>query len=649
MKQFVLGAVLALSLGLPSLGQTLAHSAPASTLVYVRQTDPIAGFQKFLGSSLFWASPIDLQKDVLSQMDEALGQVDGMLGIEVGSIGGYLRSVKVFEGVLYSLQLTDAFPEIEFAVSIETPQAEAIYKLLSGKLIEEQIAEQSGPEDLNVSIGDAFGIAIARRGDRVIIANDQRRLNETVKGFGSSSADSLAKSKEFQNAIGGDSVPDIVAFSRIAPFLDMAMQEGPRFLRREQGPLAVARALGIFKLAGAGYVETDKYSRFGITANEDVLLMDVFATQGGSPEILADMPIDSVFSAVYGAEMATCWKKASSVILDPKKFPFAEAVERGIAEFQQQAGVKVEELAAIATRGIGFAYVPRADGQLDDDPENFIFVLPFSDRAKAMELGSKLMGLAAARMQRELETKEDGEVTYYSSSTESKREQPSLAFTKDRAIFSAATNIRRLLEIQRGKVPGLGSAGVLKGLKPGAAGYGYVGLKSIFAQEREFGPAHAQMKDSAGIAFTYEITPQSFTLTTNAPLSEIAAGFATATSMYEAQEAQRSAALRDLEKIGKAWREYRGAQQKNPNSLSDLGFVGDKALVFPPNPAVGVTTKPYVLTNPPSPTDELRESEIVIAYAPDGSLGRLAVMMDGSTRTTSEVRFQAWLRNQAGK
>ena len=626
--------------------QTLAHSVPADTLVYFRQTDPLTRISKLLGNSLVFSSPVDVQKDFLDGIDKAMGMADGFLGMEVGSLSTYLRSITNVEGALSRLELTDGFPEVDFVLVFQTPMADKIYALLSGKLIEEQLGTDLGNGETEIDIMGQFGMSLGQKDDKLVLASDQRRLRDTMKTFGSTAANCLAQSAQFQAAVPGSI--DNCLYLRVDTFAAMGREAAQREGGRGAGMvLPVLDALGIFKIGALGYKEDEATSRLAVLANGAIPLFDILAADGGDAEMLHSFPADTAFAAVWCGNMVNHWKKGSAFLLDKSKFPGAQFVEEGIRTFQKEIGLKAEEIAAVADGGMAFGFMPDGDGRLDDDPQHFAVLFRTSDTAKMKEVAAKLGEAVVRRRKGEVLVKEEGGVTWYEYvNSGSSRPIPGLAVGPDLGIVAVPEVARRILAIRAGQGPSLRSVDATKGLKPGAAGYWFVGIKTIMAQSRELSSGYGLLRDGAGIAGAIEMTPERMVMTTNQPIGQVMNSFAVAGMRYETQDAARRAALKDLEEIAKAYRLYRGQNNgKDPATLAALGFEGEKALQFPPKRPASQPGKPYVLCQVGT-VGETEEWRTIVAYAPDNSLGRLVACLDGSTRTLSEVEFRRRLTTQ---
>ncbi len=569
-----------------AFAQTLAHSVPADTLVYFRQTDPLSRISKLLGNSLVFSSPVDVQKDFLDGIDKAMGMADGFLGMEVGSLSTYLRSVTNLEGALSRLELTDGYPEVDFVLVFQTPMADKIYALLSGKLIEEQLGTDLGNGETDIDIMGQFGMSLGQKDDKLVLASDQRRLRDTMKTFGSTAANCLAQSAQFKAAVPGDI--DNCLYLRVDTFAAMGREQA-----RQQGGgrasmvLSVLDALGIFRIGALGYKEDETTSRLAVLANGAIPLFDILAADGGDPELLHSFPADAAFASVWCGKLLDHWKKGSSFLLDKNKFPAAQFVEEGIRTFQKEVGLKAEEIAAAADGGMAFAVIPNADGRLDDNPENFVLLFRTSDTAKMKEVAGKLGDAFVRRQKGEITVKEEGGVTWYEYSREGmNRPLPSLAVSADFGIVAVPEVARRIFAIRAGQSPSLRSVDATKGLQPGAAGYWFVGIKTIMAQGREFSSSYGLLRDGAGIAGAIEMTPEHMIITTNQPLGQVMNSFAVAGMRYETQGTARRAALKDLEEDREGLSPVpRAAEWQGPGDPRRARIRGRKGALLPAEPS----------------------------------------------------------------
>ena len=113
-------------------------------------------------------------------MDKGLDQVGKMVGIEAGSMGSYVRSIQGWELVIYTLDLDDGFSDVDFVLALDTPMAKQIYELTSGILLKRAFAEKNEDGDLEVPLEEDFGLNIARRDDKLLIAGSAARLRQTT-------------------------------------------------------------------------------------------------------------------------------------------------------------------------------------------------------------------------------------------------------------------------------------------------------------------------------------------------------------------------------------------------------------------------------------------------------------------------------------
>ena len=69
-------------------------------------------------------------------------------------------------------------------------------------------------------------------------------------------------------------------------------------------------------------------------------------------------------------------------------------------------------------------------------------------------------------------------------------------------------------------------------------------------------------------------------------------------------------------------------------------------MAFPPKRPAGDTGRQYVLVAACDPTETLSENDIIVATAPDTSLGRLVVTLNGQAGAWSEARFREQMAKQ---
>ncbi len=663
--------LLALSLFTADLAaQSLAQSLPADTLLYFRQNDPIGGLQKFAGNTMMWSQPMDTSA-VLDQMDEGLSFMDQMLGMETGSISTYVKSIQTMEGAVIKFEMTDGAPVFDFVFVLTTPQAQQIYDLASGKFIAEQLGTKVDDSETEVGL-DEFSMNIGIRGEQLIIASSSSRLRDTMKTHGTVVAGCLSQSAQFQAAVKNDGGATCM-FMRVDMVLKILRDEGVFNMIGGRGRttgeggqgnafgggmrsamiMKVLENLGVFQLATLGWVEDDAYTRASLTASAPIPLFDLFASEQGTPDLLAMLPADTAFAFTWHGDLGTLWKKAAPLLLDVKKNPMAPFLVEGIAQFQRETGLKIEETVALHKSGLVFALMPDENGRINPDRgEGILVMLRIQDRALAREAITKLIALRAKRKggdtgESGVTVREEGESVFFDfASGDRELDKNVLVLTGEWLAFGQESNVRKVAMLSKGQYPSLATTGALKGLKANSTAYMYLGLKSIFGLENEFAPAYAAIKDTAGIAASFTVTPESGIFQSSPSVSYAINAFAGANAMYEKQREDREIALKDMAAIAKAYREYRGLQGKNPTSYEQLGLPAEKPVAFPPKRPAGDTGRQYVLVAACDPTETLLENDIIVATAPDTSLGRLVVTLNGQAGAWSEARFREQMAKQ---
>lgn len=682
-----------------SIAQSLAHCLPADTLLYFRQNDPISGMSKFAGNGVLWNKPMDVNA-IMNQMDQGLGMMNGMLGFQPGSMSTWLRSITRLEGAVTRFHLTDGAPDIDFVVILTTPQAEQIYNVVTGKLIEEQVGTKVADDEVEIGVED-FGMNLGRRGDQLILASSGERLRETMKVYGSAIPNSLSQLPQFQDSIKGDGSATCF-YLRLDALLKMLRDEGAfkglglgmGFGRGARGPggeggppgmnrgamaVKMAENLGIFQLATLGWAEGDEATRVHVSASADIPLFDIFASEAGGPEILGMLPSDTAFALTFHGDLTTMYQKAAAVFLDAKKNPFAGFLVEGIAQAQRETGLKIEEMLSLHKNGFVVAFLPDENGRVRvDRGEGLLFMARVTDRALAKDAITKVLALRkkSGGIEAEPVVREEGDSVFFefdedagavlaptiavaegvagdgevrvtrSTNRPSKRIKRTLALSGEWLAFGELANIEKVVLLRNGQYPSLATTGSLKGLKSGGTAYIYLGLKSVFGQEKNFTSAISSLKDGAGITASVHLTPQKLSIVTTPAVSTAIMAFSGASALYEQQEDERERVRKDLAAVGKAWREYKGLQGKAPTGMDQLGLNGEKAVAFPPSRPPTDPGKAYELVPACDPTEGMEERDIIIATAPDLTLGRIVVTMDGSTGVWAEARYREQITKQ---
>jgi len=642
--------------------QTLAHCSPADTLVYFRSWsgDPMEALKKIMGGGGLWEQPVDIDQ-IFEMMDEGMSQMSDFIGIEGVNIGSMVRSIKGYEGALYRLDLLDGFPEVDFVFTLHTPMADKIYGLLSGKLVEEAMADEVSKDEVEVNV-DEFSMNIGKYDDQIIIASSSNRLRETMKHFGSVKAGSLAQSERFKKAVGSSDVPDYCIYISAQPFLQM-LREEMDFGGQRMGMMEEAiRSFGLFKIDALGWTERENYSHFALSAKSNIEVLEILDCGRGGHGSLDTMPSDTVIGMTWNGSTEALWQKGSAFALDKEKNPMAPYVEEGLRSAQQAMGLKIGEIAAIGKGGLSFGMMPNADGQIDDDPSNFFFIVHTGGIETARDTVNKLATVLTKRHGGEITIEEDGDAIWYHLARDEEDtdppevdsprsfrvefDLPSMVFTGNDIIIAVKPAAQKVMAARSGAIPTLAQYNVCKGLPQQASAYVFVSLKTILGSVGNFAAAYHNMRDGAGIAAAIDIQPNRFAVRTSRPVSQIWGAMGGAAMAWEGQKKGRRAILADLEKIAKKYREYRGEHQKDPTTLAQLGFTGENALRYPPNRPANVPGKPYRLVKTEG-ANLASSRRVVVVICPDPRYGRLVGTLDGKSSDWSEQRFQSTFRRQA--
>lgn len=622
--------------------QTLAHSLPADTLIYMRSHsgDPIDAMKKVLGGGGMWNEPIDLDS-VIDMMDEGLNQVGEMLDMGDISIGKWLRSIKGYEAALTRFVPMDGWPELDFVLVFHTSMANEIYDAVSGKMIEEALADEVSKEEMEMTLGE-FSMNVAKHGDMIIIASDQRQLRETMRTFGSVKQGSLAQSKKFKRALGADDVPPYCVYVNATPWLSILKDELDANADAG-GPMAmiplVASSLGAFKISAFGWNELEDSTHVSILSDGPIPAFDILSSGKGGKEALDLMPSDTAVGVVWNGSGKMLWEKGTGFLLDENQFPMAAMLKEQMIQAQKQLGFQFSEIASIATGGIAFGFMPDSRGHLDDNEENFFVSIRTSDPGKAQATIGDLLQKVLEPRNGEFTSSEDGGRLWYRIKMPNERVAPCIVFDGDTIVIAAEAPARKAMDARAGNRPTLARYGVGKKLPAQASMYTFVGLKAIMGQENDFSTAYANMRDGTGIAAAINVDPDRITVRTSMPVSHVFGAFGAAAMMHEKTKEARRATLKDLKTIATAYRAYRAKHGEDPKTMDQLGLTGDKALSYPPNRPAGQPGKPYKLVSTEGGDVENGRNTIVV-ICPDNKLGRLVGTFDGNSRSLSESRFQ---------
>jgi hypothetical protein len=641
-------------IGAPARAQTLAHTAPPSALLYFRSysEDPIAAMNRFLSSNLFFSNPVDIQKDMFDAMDKGLEQADAMLGLNAGSLSGYFRSIKGVEAVVYSVELTDSIPEIEFAMKFETNRAEEIYELLSGKLIENVMGNKLSDDETEVDFGGQFSMNIGRHQDSIIFANNSSVFRETIKRIGGSSPNSLAQSEGFKEALASSKVPDYCVFVNVERVFELwgdTMRDQARRvggMRAGMG-MSVVEGLGLFDLSAIGWMENETSSRLSLLAKKPIPAFDILDAGKRGPEGLNSMPASALFGVAWCGNGTTLWKKLSGFLLDGSKFPAAAFVEEGIRSFQKRVGLKAEEIAAMGEGGGSLVLLPSMSTRSSFDGDNVVVTLRPSAATDPVDIVNKLAQNIARRKAEEIvQTTEDGVVWFRINSEDNTGDIPTLAmFGGELIIGVSEAQVRKVLDSRTGKLPTLATYAATQGLPAQASAYMYAGMKGLMADNNDFAGMYGMLRDGAGVAAAINVDNDRCVIQTNRSVSSVIGAFASAQGMYENQRKERRAIQSELELVAKAYADYRTLNGKNPISLESLGFTGPKALKYPGQGSESSPAKPYILV-PTGDGDLTDARDIIVVTCGDPRFGRLVGTLNGMSRSLSESQYQAMIRNQ---
>ncbi|NRA96362.1 MAG: hypothetical protein HRU14_09155 [Planctomycetes bacterium] len=646
MHRLFLSALTVLLLVGAAPSQTLAHSVSANSLLYLRSHsgDPIEAMKTIFSGGGLYSTPVDID-GIIDALDDGLQMAGDMMDLGDISLGNWLRSIQGYEAALTRFELMDGFPEFDFVLVLHTTMAEQIYEVISGKLIEGAVADEVSKDEMEMSFGET-SMNVGRHGDMIIVASDQRQLRETMKNFGAVKQGSLAQSPAFKRAMGSDDVPKYCAFVNAKPLMKILREEAGSWGGNDSSEFElIAGSLGLFKLAAFGWNERDDTTHIAIVGDGNIPLFEMLDSGKGGHEALDIMPADVAFAMAWNGSADTLWKKITAFLLDDAQFPMAPMFREQLISLQKQIGIRIEDIAAVATGGMSMAVMPDDRGRIDRFEENFFVIIGTDEPEKAQATIGDLMTKMLAPRGGELMVTNEGDRTWFRAKMPNERKTPCMVFDGNGIIIAMESAARRALEARSGNFPTLARYGVCKGLPQQASVYSYVSLKAAMAQESQFAAAYASIRDGAGIATAINVDPDRIVIRTSKPVTQILGAFGAAGVIHETQKKGRRAIMKDLETIAKAYREYKAKNGKDPATLSALGLTGDKALNYPPNRPANVPGKSYKLisTEGADPEDEWGT---IVVVCPDNRFGRLVGLLSGDSRPLSERQFRTQFTKQ---
>ena len=652
-RALLLLGVLALAGSLPA--QTLVNSLPTETLVYFRGGGSFDDLNDIAGNKALWSSPMDLQKSFLDQMDQGMEAMESMFGIPGGSLGTWLRSVKQTEGALFRLDIGGGAPDLDWVLAFETPMAEEIHDTTL-KILEKTGAMfdsmgEGEDRSTEVSIGNEFGMNLAYRDDRIVLASSASRLRQTMNDFGQVVAGGLAQNADYKWLTQGDHSTGL-GYLKPSFLIDLVGgwmgRAGPS--RQQAQSTMLVDMLGLKKLTGAAWCEGKDSTRIALKASGPVPMFELFAAPGTGPELLKRMPANTFFGVSWTGNAEVLWKKASSWILDPQSFPMAVQVEEQLRDFQKASGLKVEEIAAALKNGFAIGGVPDENGEIDDERSVFLMV-NMANAEEGRNIASRILGTIAQRNGGKLTVQDVAGVTHYRMTDAEGNpvdDMGLIAAVNEYLVWGQPKVVDQVVSTVLGQQPTLGSVGALKGLKQTATGYAYLGLKAIFENENDFSAAVPFLASGAGVAASIDVKADRVELVSTVPATAIFATFGMAAGLQEQAREQRRECQANLKKIHEAYKTFRAASGEDPKTLSQLGLSGENAVSCPLESRAGTPAKPYMLLPMgPAESDE-NPWRTVLVYCQHTAHGRIICSREGYTQTWPEARFRKAYKLQKG-
>lgn len=520
---------LALVLGL--LGATVAAPAqdllrivPSDAVLYYRVQDPMETMKSFAADTGLWSDPSKIDGMINGFFDEALAGAEQELGMELGSLGAYLRSMKKLEIALLDLEIGGGDPDIDFVVGLHTPMAESIEQVTLKLLKQFDAVNTMEDGTSEILTQQGFTMPFGRKDDMIVLAGSQMRMREAMGDFTGTLPNALSGSERFRGAL-ADREANTQFYVRLDRVLGIVEAELPSGARRLAG--RIMKQLGVFELQDLGYTEGKKGSELRIKASGPVPMFDVIATEAGDASWLKALPHDTVFALTWNGLAEALWRKGADLFLDGKKFPFAPFAKEQIRVFQKELGVTMEELTTTIGIGLAVGVIPDEEGKIDD--ENFFFSGGVADEQAAIALAQKVIEGFAKRRGATMVSEDLGGWTVFSvkepepeEGQESWRRQdlPSAAIGDGRIVIAKRNILARIRDAGRGLIPTLGTAGDLKGIPSRASGYMYVGIGSIAGASGVSGE-EMPIRGSASLSLGFDLKPDGIAVRSKQSIGQV--------------------------------------------------------------------------------------------------------------------------------
>jgi hypothetical protein len=339
-------------------------------------------------SSTMWSNPKKVNERTKRTMDKTFRQGDKALEREEGTLDGWLRSVGSVELALFSFTIDrdagDFFPQIDFAVSFESPAAIEMFGAISKMMVDRGEATKNERGDLILGF-PGFTPLLSIQGSRIIMASSEDRLNAVVAALKNRMPNPLSSDPTFRACLGESASPSVL-FVRFGALLQLIRDVIPE--RAQKRMSEIINPLGLTKIVGIGYHEEGSNGVVIAKASEPIQGFKLLKGKQGPPGILEKMPADCAFTIGRTDELGPHLQRIQKFLTDPT-FPFNKEVGEGVEALTATTGLKLDQIFAPLKGGVVFAGVPDDHGKFDDE-NGFVAVAKVTAREDALALFSQM-------------------------------------------------------------------------------------------------------------------------------------------------------------------------------------------------------------------------------------------------------------------
>jgi hypothetical protein len=491
-------------------GQDILRGTPADAVAYARLENP----WKTLSSLYSGFLPATSPEEASAQTEEMLEMSNGLIGLEAGTMSGWMKSVTVIEYALTGLRPGDVEPGADWTAAFHTPLAEAIYDKISRYLEEQAFADRDEKDGFTSVTVDENDLLIKRHEDMLIVASSKSRLDAALAGLRSSPAEGLGKGARFRRVAGEPAGP-IVLYGALSRLIPVILEEDGLPVPSMARTMAVQ--LGLSKLEDAGYRENESgESRLVVAGSGPVPAFEILSAKPAPPDLLHKLPVDTTMAFAWHGSPAELWTKGGGLLLDRERCVMAPLIEEQARSLQQTLGIKLSDLFAGLVPGMVIGCVTRPPPPSTEEEDRWRYrpldlAWFVSGRGagdgEGVALLRKVVAVVASRAGVEVATETAGEWTLLVPGGE---RGLAAAFQGDRFIIGELHAVHRVQVAADAEEPGLGRLRPIQGLQEASAhGWLDIGAIPAFQMLADKTPAH---DPNTGLAFSMDITPDRITI-----------------------------------------------------------------------------------------------------------------------------------------